>query len=147
MTSSQNAPIGRLSKWAAQMAMTFRTGFVAEEEACMRLSEVQQSGAWYAVSASVAGVPAGRIRISVDEDAALISADTEANDAESQERESVSKYFAIRWPESVNPQTASAYLKNGTLTLVARKTSAAIAEVREVSAAKPAAACQSGAKS
>jgi HSP20 family molecular chaperone IbpA len=108
----------------------------AEEEVCMRLPEVRQSGAWYAVSASVR-VPADRIRISVDEDAALISADTEVRDGESQERESVSKYYAIRWPESVNPQTASAYLKNGTLTLVARKASAAIAEVRELSAAKP----------
>ncbi len=94
----------------------------AENELCVRLPEVQQSGAWYTVTAPVVGVPADRIRVSVDDNQALISAEKRSYEGASDEnREYSSTYFAVRWPESVSPETASAYLKNGTLTLVARK--------------------------
>src|SRR5579872_1208654 len=94
----------------------------AEDELCVRLPEVQQSGAWYTVSAPVVGVPADRIKVSVDDDRALIAAEKGSYDPASDDsREYSFTYYEVRWPESVSPQTASAYLKNGTLTVVARK--------------------------
>ncbi|HKQ86196.1 MAG TPA: DUF2934 domain-containing protein [Candidatus Acidoferrales bacterium] len=94
----------------------------AENELCVPLPEVQQSGAWYTVSAPVVGVPADRIKVSVDDDRALISTENGSYEGASDDsREYLSTYYAVRWPESVSPETASAYLKNGTLTLVARK--------------------------
>ena len=94
----------------------------AEDELCMRLPEVQQSGAWYTVSAPVVGVPADHIKISVDGERALISAEKSSSfDAG---EHCTSQYYAVRWPENVNPETASAYLKNGTLTVVARRAAA-----------------------
>lgn len=92
----------------------------AEDELCVRL-EVQQSGAWYTVSAPLVGVPADRIKVSVGNDRALISAVKGANEFSSESQEYSSTYYEVRWPESVNPETASAYLKDGTLTVVARK--------------------------
>lgn len=94
----------------------------AEDELCVRLPEVQQSGAWYTVSAPLVGVPADRIKVSIDDDHALISAEKSLHEHASDDRpEYSSTYYEVRWPESVSPETASAYLKNGTLTVVARK--------------------------
>jgi HSP20 family molecular chaperone IbpA len=95
----------------------------AEDELCVRLPEVQQSGAWYTVSAPVVGVPADHIKVSVEDGGALIAAEKGSlENSSNREVEEVSAvYYAVRWPESVSPETASAYLKNGTLTLVARK--------------------------
>lgn len=94
----------------------------AEDELCVRLPEVQQSGAWYTASAPVVGVPADRIKVSVDDERALIAAEKGSYDPASDDsREYPFTYYEVRWPESVSPQTASAYLKNGTLTVVARK--------------------------
>jgi HSP20 family molecular chaperone IbpA len=94
----------------------------AEEEVCMRLPEVQQSGSWFTVSAPLVGVPADQIKVSVEQDGALIAAEKNEETADSTAHESM--FYAVRWPESVSPETASAYLKNGTLTLVARKAGA-----------------------
>lgn len=103
----------------------------AEDELCVRLPEVQQSGAWYTVSAPVVGVPADHIKVSVEDGGALISAEKSSEQGKSGgSSEYTSVYYSVRFPESVNPETASAYLKNGTLTIVARKagTSEAIGE-------------------
>ncbi len=95
----------------------------AEGELCVRLPEVQESGAWYTVSAPVVGVPADHIKISVEDRGALISAEKpdSASDSSGENNEYSSIYYSVRWPESVDPETASAYLKNGALTLLARK--------------------------
>jgi HSP20 family molecular chaperone IbpA len=108
----------------------------AEDELCVRLPEVQQSGAWYTVSAPLVGVPADRIKVSVDDDQALISAEKGSYEgASDHSREYSYAYYAVRWPESVSPETASAYLKNGTLTLVARK--AGTLEDRDEASSQP----------
>lgn len=97
----------------------------AEDELCMKIPEVQQSGAWYTVSAPVVGVPADQIKVSVEDDRALISVEKSFGEDESRgSREYTSVYYSVHFPESVSPETASAYLKNGTLTIVARKAGA-----------------------
>jgi HSP20 family molecular chaperone IbpA len=97
----------------------------AENDLCVKIAGVQQSGAWYTVSAPVVGVPADHIKVSVEDGGALISAEKSSDGSESREgREYTSVYYSVRFPESVNPETASAYLKNGTLTIVARKAGA-----------------------
>lgn len=95
----------------------------AEDELCIKIPEVQQSGAWYTVSAPVVGVPADHIKVSVEDGGALISAEKGFDESRGS-REHTSIYYSVRFPESVNPETASAYLKNGTLTIVARKAGA-----------------------
>ena len=98
----------------------------AEDELCVRLPQVQESGAWYTVSAPLVGVPADHVRVSVEDRGALISAEKSEirGTSDAKEEEVSSVCYAVRWPESVSPETASAYLKNGTLTLVARKAAA-----------------------
>lgn len=97
----------------------------AEDELCMKIPEVQQSGVWYTVSAPVVGVPADHIKVCVENGGALISAEKTSEEGESGgSDEYASMYYSVRFPESVNPETASAYLKNGTLTIVARKAGA-----------------------
>jgi len=99
--------------------------FRAEDELCVKIPEVQQSGAWYTVSAPVVGVPADHIKVSVEDGGALISAEKGSDESQSGEnRQYTSTYYSVRFPESVSPETASAYLKNGTLTIVARKAGA-----------------------
>lgn len=94
----------------------------AEDELCLKIPQVRQSGAWYTVSAPVVGVPADHIKVSVEDGGALISAEKGSTQDESERSsEYTSIYYSVRFPESVNPETASAYLKNGTLTIVARK--------------------------
>jgi HSP20 family molecular chaperone IbpA len=95
----------------------------AEDELCVRLPDVQQSGAWYTVSAPVVGVPADRIKVSVEDRGALISAEKSGNASNggSELRDYSSTYYAVRWPDCVDPETASAYVKSGTLTLVVRR--------------------------
>jgi HSP20 family molecular chaperone IbpA len=97
---------------------------LAEDELCVKIPEVQQSGAWYTVSAPVVGVPADHIKVSVEGGGALISAEKSSHEGAGRSREQTSMYYTVRFPESVNPETASAYLKNGTLTIVARKAAA-----------------------
>ena len=100
----------------------------AENELCTRLPKVEESGAWYTVTAPVVGVPADHIKVSVEDNGALIRARKvsagQDDRVQGQQEVSSSAYYAVRWPESVNPETASAYLRNGTLTLVARKAAA-----------------------
>lgn len=97
----------------------------AEDELCVRLPEVHESGAWYTVSAPLVGVPADHVKVSVEDRGALISAEkTLDRGSDSNMREMSSMYYAVRWPEDVKPETASAYLKDGTLTVVARKAAA-----------------------
>lgn len=96
----------------------------AENEVCVKIPEVQQSGAWYTVSTPVVGVPADHIKVSVEDGGALISAEKSSESKSGGSREYTSMYYSVRFPESVNPETASAYLKNGTLTIVARKAGA-----------------------
>lgn len=99
--------------------------FRAEDELCVKIPEVKRSGAWYTVSAPVIGVPADHIKVSVEDGGALISAEKSSDESQSGEnRQYTSIYYSVRFPESVSPETASAYLKNGTLTIVARKAGA-----------------------
>lgn len=118
----------------------------AEDELCVRIPEVRQSGVWYTVSAPVVGVPADHIKVSVEDGGALISAEKGPDEGEpGRGREYTSTYYSVRFPESVNPETASAYLKNGTLTLVARKAGADEA-IGEPLATQPAGKQRSGNK-
>lgn len=118
----------------------------AEGELCVRLPEVQQSGAWYTVSVPVVRVPADHIKVSVEDSGALISAEKSSEQGESRgSSEYTSVYYSVRFPESVNPETASAYLKNGTLTIVARKAGASEA-IGEPLAAQPSGKQRGGAK-
>jgi len=123
----------------------------AEGELCVRLPEVQESGAWYTVSAPVVGVPADHIKVSVEDGGALISAEKTGNapDSSAEASEYSSIYYSVRWPDSVDPETASAYLKNGTLTLLARKAGVSNSESpieKEASASQAAAKQRSSAK-
>jgi len=109
----------------------------AEAELCQRLSEVHESGAWYTVTTPVVGVPADHIKISIEDNDALIAAEKIAKSEDDRAQEQRSAYYAVRWPESVNPETGSAYLKNGTLTLVARKAAADGASQTPAEAERP----------
>ena len=98
----------------------------AEDELCVRLPEVQQSGAWYTISAALAGLPADHIKVSVEDSG---RPDFRRENYGSKRRRNRSArassiFYTVRWPENISPETASAYLKNGTLIVVARKAGA-----------------------
>lgn len=113
----------------------------AEGELCARIPEVQQSGSWFTISVALAGLTADHIKVSVEDSGALISAErsTDQNPRNRVAHELASAFYTVRWPESVSPDSASAYLKNGTLTVVARK-----AGVSDTAAAAPAPAATPG---
>ena len=91
------------------------------------LPDVQESGEAYTVSIRILGIPADQIKVCATEERAIVSAQSsssEENAAQSNDsflQEQRSLYYVVRWPESVDPETCSAELENGKLTLSARK--------------------------
>jgi HSP20 family molecular chaperone IbpA len=97
--------------------------FQAENELAARLPEVKDTKDGYTVTASVPGIAAHQLKVCVQEDRAVISAaqQSSAGGDSGSAREVSTSYYIIEWPEPVDPDSASAQLKNQTVTLTVRK--------------------------
>ena len=97
----------------------------AESEILTRIPEIRESSSWYTVNVPLRAFSAEQIQVSVSEQNAIIAADktqnadggTSKDGASTQE----SMFMVANWPNAVDPSTASAYLKDGGLTLTVRR--------------------------
>src|SRR5580704_8682606 len=103
----------------------------AESQILQRLSEIRESGSWYTINTPIRGFKPEEIQVTVDERSALIAA---TNSSQNPENQTVSTgsasslnqsvFLLAQWPTDVDPATASAYIKNDTLTLTVKRAGA-----------------------
>jgi len=90
----------------------------AEREILQRITQVRESGSWIIVNLHVPNVPAEGFKLLVNEERALVEVEEPLPTRRPAPRENASRFFYIaQWPAAVDPTTASAYVKSGTLTL------------------------------
>jgi HSP20 family molecular chaperone IbpA len=95
----------------------------AEDELVMHPA-VHEAAGWFTLKVPVPATSEDRVKVFCEEDRAIISADStrEKTFKDGMERKSESAYYSVRWPEYVDPNTATAqFFKDGMLTLTARK--------------------------
>ncbi|HXM92988.1 MAG TPA: DUF2934 domain-containing protein [Candidatus Dormibacteraeota bacterium] len=109
-TMAGSAPGDELSHW-----------FQAEKELLERITDVRESGHWIHVNKSVQNIPATAITILVERNRAIVAQAVTPSGSQSSDSGSITNYFLAEWPGEVEPATASAYKKNGILTLMIEK--------------------------
>lgn len=105
----------------------------AESEVLTRIPEITESGSWYTVNAPLPGFSSEQVHVGIDANQAVIVADkshsTDQDGGKSSSSEAASVFLIADWPTEVDPDTASAYLKNDSLVVtVKRATSSQRAE-------------------
>ena len=97
----------------------------AESEVCTRVSEVRESSSWFTVNIPVSGFTAADLRISLEPTHALIAAEKDGTSDGGQSASTNSSqrtiFLLVKWPNDVDPTTASAYLQNDTINLTAKR--------------------------
>jgi len=108
----------------------------AERDVLQRITQIRESGCWIVVNLHVPNVPAEGFRLLITEDKALVEVYepliTRPLPTGTKARAS---FYTAQWPARVEPSTASAYVKNGMMTLeVKLRTSPSPAKTKSVSA-------------
>jgi len=97
----------------------------AESEILNRVPEIHESSSWFTINVSLKGFSADEIQVDVEPHRAIIAAARTESSGQEQSTEKGSfqgATFAVaKWPSEVDPSTASAYLKDGTLTLAVKR--------------------------
>jgi HSP20 family molecular chaperone IbpA len=85
--------------------------------------EIRESSSWYTISYPLRGFSAEDVQIDLDPQRAIISAEKSANTVEGNNSAATREtlYLVADWPGLVDPATASAYIKNDSLTLTVRR--------------------------
>jgi HSP20 family molecular chaperone IbpA len=96
----------------------------AESEVLTRVSEIRESSSWYIVNVPLPDFEPEQIQVGVDQTGVIVTADKTPTTGEPGAdgdtfRESL--ILVATWPSSVDPSTASAYIKGGGLTLTAKR--------------------------
>jgi HSP20 family molecular chaperone IbpA len=93
------------------------------ESELIAVPQIHESSSWYTINYPLRGFSADDVNIDLDAHRAVISAEALRNDGEgdnvSSTREAL--YLVADWPGAVDPATASAYIKNDSLTLTVRR--------------------------
>ena len=101
----------------------------AESEILRRVPEVRESASWYTVNAPLPGFSPDQIQVGVDANRALVVANRTQSSPGDQDtggtttEESI--FLVADWPSEVDPESASAYVKNDNLTLTVKRATAA----------------------
>jgi HSP20 family molecular chaperone IbpA len=99
--------------------------FRAESEILTRIPEVRESSSWFTINLALKGFSAEEVQVNVEPHHAIIAAARKQSGTSSQEGAESSfqeTTFAVaKWPSEVDPETASAYLKDGTLTVAVKR--------------------------
>jgi HSP20 family molecular chaperone IbpA len=97
----------------------------AESEVLTRIPEIAESGPWYTVNTSLPGFSSHQVHLAIDSNQAVIVADkshsTDKDGGQSSSSEEESIFLIADWPSEVDPDTASAYLKNDRLVITVRQ--------------------------
>ncbi len=100
----------------------------AESEVLSRIPEIRDSSSWFTVNVPLPAFSADQIQVSVSEENAIIAADKTQNADGRTSKDGASTresmFLVANWPSAVDPSTASAYLKDGGLTLTVRRADA-----------------------
>ncbi|MGA2096945.1 MAG: DUF2934 domain-containing protein [Candidatus Acidiferrum sp.] len=92
----------------------------AEKEILNYVSSFRESGAWIVANLQLSNVVPEDVKVFVDQNSAVISLEEPIIKQKPPDAIMESCYIA-EWPAKIDPATASAYLKNGTLTLEVKK--------------------------
>ena len=99
----------------------------AESEVLRRIPDIREAGSWYTVNVALPGFSPKQVRVNVDGARALIVAERAPLDngrGGDGMRLEEAIYLVAHWPSAVDPATASAYLKSGSLVLTAKQAGA-----------------------
>jgi hypothetical protein len=101
----------------------------AESEILTRVPEIRESSSWYVVNVPIHDFGPEQIQVGVDENGVIITADSAQNTggavAEDAGPGRESLFLVATWPSSVDPSTASAYVKGEEITLTVKRASGA----------------------
>ncbi len=97
----------------------------AESEILSSVAEIRESGAWFTINVAINGFAAKEIQVSVEPRHAVIAAAKAESSGEGSGAASDVLHQGIfllaKWPEEVDPSTASAYLLNDNLNLTVKR--------------------------
>ena len=100
----------------------------AESEILSNVPEIRESSSWFTVNIPLKGFVPSEVHVSVDPQSALVVAEKEQiSNSEAGRSSDVFEqaiFTTAKWPTDVDPDTASAYLKNGVLTLTVKRATA-----------------------
>jgi len=97
----------------------------AESQLVSEIQDLTESGAWSTARVSLLNAVPEGITVLVRRDAALVCVEAWEIADDSPDTDSLHRivYLKVRWPNEVDPSTASAYLKDGVVTLSAKHSS------------------------
>jgi hypothetical protein len=97
----------------------------AESEMLQRIPEVSESSSWYTVRVPLHNLAKENVSVAVEPSRAIVSAQKVLSSGGTESAGSASfedsLFLVANWPSEVDPATASAYIKNETLTLTAKR--------------------------
>lgn len=99
--------------------------YQAESDVMLDVPEIHESASWYTVNVPLPGAQRDDIYVAVESRHAIIAAEKRFEDGVSRPDGAAnlrsSLFLIARWNSEVDPSTASAYLKNGNLTLAVKQ--------------------------
>jgi HSP20 family molecular chaperone IbpA len=97
----------------------------AESEILTRVPEIHESASWFTINVPLKGFSAGDVQVNIEPHHAVIAAATsessESDTGHAQSAVQNATFAVAKWPSEVDPSTASAYLKDGTLTVAVKR--------------------------
>jgi|SRR5271170_6502342 len=102
----------------------------AEEQTVRLIPEIRESSAWYTINVPLDDFDKGDVSVGVEPHRAIVIADksqsADGNESTDSGAISNSLFLVANWPSEVDPSTASAYIKNETLTLTVKRSTPAL---------------------
>jgi len=90
----------------------------AERETVQRITQIRESGSWIIINLDVPDVPAEGFKLLITEERAWVEVEAPMTHPEPSAGEKRKHLFYMaEWRAPIEPATASAYLKNGVVTL------------------------------
>jgi hypothetical protein len=97
----------------------------AESEIVNRVPEIHESSSWFTINVPLKGFSADEVQVNIEPHHAIIAAaknESSGNEQGGGDSSFQEATFAVaKWPSEVDPSTASAYLKDGTLTVAVKR--------------------------
>lgn len=93
----------------------------AEKEILNHFSNFHESGPWIVTNLKLTNVFPEGVKVFVDQNRAVIWLEQPVHEQEQQADKIIATCYMAEWPARIDPTTASAYLKNGTLTLEVKR--------------------------
>jgi HSP20 family molecular chaperone IbpA len=93
------------------------------ESELIAVPQIHESSSWYTINYPIRGFSPEDVQIDLDSQRAIITAENSRNTGEADNAPASRQtlYLLAEWPGTVDPATASAYIKNDSLTLTVRR--------------------------